>query len=181
MNKIFSVILLILLSPILLIVSFTIWVDDGLPIFFRQKRNGKNNNIFLIYKFRTMKLDTEDIPTHLIKKNDILYTKFGPFLRKYSIDELPQLFNILRNEMCFIGPRPSLFNQYDLIRLRTSVNVHKLKPGITGWAQVNGRDEIKIQNKVNLDQFYYDNKSFVLDIKILFLTLIKVLKKEGIR
>ncbi len=180
MSKIFSIIFLICFSPILLIVAIAIIIDDGFPILFRQKRVGKNNTHFWIYKFRTMKKDTPDIATHLVKDVTPLYISIGPFLRKFSFDELPQLINILKGDMIFIGPRPALFNQDDLITLRTQVGVHRLDPGITGWAQVNGRDELSIQNKVKMDEYYLNNKSLLFNVKILFMTVFKVLKMEGV-
>ena len=180
MSKIFSLILLICLSPILLIVAITIIVDDGFPILFRQKRVGQNNAHFWIYKFRTMKKDAPDIATHLVKDGTSLYTSIGPFLRKFSFDELPQLFNILKGDMIFIGPRPALYNQDDLIELRKKVDVHTLLPGVTGWAQVNGRDELSIPEKVKMDEYYLKNKSLWLNIKIFCMTVIKVFKTEGV-
>ena len=180
MSKIFSLIILICLSPILLIVAITIIVDDGFPILFRQKRMGQNNAHFWIYKFRTMKKDVADIPTHLVKDGTSLYTSIGPFLRKFSFDELPQLFNILKGDMIFIGPRPALYNQDDLIELRTKAGVETLLPGITGWAQVNGRDELSIPDKVKMDIYYLENQSLWLDIKIIFMTVLKVFKTEGV-
>ncbi|MBL7014240.1 MAG: sugar transferase [Candidatus Marinimicrobia bacterium] len=181
MSKLFSLILLICISPILALVAIVIIIDDGFPIFFKQKRIGLNNNLFWIYKFRTMKKDTPDIPTHLVEDPSSLFTKSGPFLRKFSLDELPQLFNILKGQMTFIGPRPALYNQEDLKDLRTECGVHTLTPGVTGWAQVNGRDELSIPNKVKMDVYYLKNKSVWLDIKILFLTLLKVLKADGVK
>jgi O-antigen biosynthesis protein WbqP len=181
MSKIFSLILLICLSPILLIVAITIIVDDGFPILFRQKRVGQNNAHFWIYKFRTMKKDAPDIATHLVKDGTSLYTSIGPFLRKFSFDELPQLFNILKGDMIFIGPRPALYNQDDLIELRTQAGVDRLIPGLTGWAQVNGRDELSISAKVKMDIYYLENHSLWLDIKILFMTVFKVFKTEGVK
>ena len=168
------------MSPLLIIVSFFIFLEDGFPIFFLQKRVGVNNSFFKIYKFRTMLKGTPDIPTHLLKKKSKTYTKIGPFLRKYSIDELPQIINIIKGDMKFIGPRPALYNQYDLIELRNKSGVEKLFPGITGWAQVNGRDNISLAKKNTLDRYYLENKSILLDIKIIFLTIIKVFKKEGV-
>ena len=170
-SKIFSLILLICLSPILLIVAIAIIVDDGFPILFRQKRIGLNNAHFWIYKFRTMKKETPDIPTHLVKDEKSLYTAIGPFLRKFSLDELPQLINIMKGDMTYIGPRPALYNQDDLIELRTQAGVHSLLPGITGWAQVNGRDELSIPDKVKMDTYYLKNQSLYLDMKVLFLTI----------
>ena len=127
-----------------------------------------------------MKKDTPDIPTHLVEDPSSLFTKSGPFLRKFSLDELPQLFNILKGQMTFIGPRPALYNQEDLKDLRTECGVHTLTPGVTGWAQVNGRDELSIPNKVKMDVYYLKNKSVWLDIKILFLTLLKVIRLQGV-
>jgi len=128
-----------------------------------------------------MKKDTPDIPTHLVNDSDSLYTAIGPFLRKYSIDELPQLINIVKGDMIFIGARPALYNQDDLIELRTQTGVHTLMPGVSGWAQVNGRDELSIQEKVKMDVYYLKNKSLWLDIKILFMTVFKVFKTEGVK
>ena len=128
-----------------------------------------------------MKKDTSDIPTHLVTDPSSLFTKSGPFLRKFSLDELPQLINILKGDMTFIGPRPALYNQDDLKDLRTQCDVHTLIPGVTGWAQVNGRDELSIPDKVKMDEYYLKNQSVWLDIKILFLTLLKVFKAEGVK
>ena len=128
-----------------------------------------------------MKKDAPDIATHLVKDGTSLYTSIGPFLRKFSLDELPQLMNILKGDMTFIGPRPALYNQDDLIDLRSKAGVHHLKPGVTGWAQVNGRDELSIPDKVKMDEYYLKNKSLWLDIKILFLTLLKEFKAEGVK
>ena len=128
-----------------------------------------------------MKKDTPDIATHLVNDSDSLYTAIGPFLRKYSIDELPQLINIVKGDMTFIGPRPALYNQDDLIELRTQAGVHSLLPGVTGWAQVNGRDELSIPDKVKMDIYYLKNQSFWLNIKILWMTVLKVCKAEGVK
>ena len=179
-SRLFSFFLLVMFSPLFFIVALIIIFDDGLPIIFTQKRVGLNNTYFRIFKFRTMKKNTPDIPTHLVNNSKSHFTRIGPILRKISIDEIPQLINVLRGEMTFIGPRPALYNQYDLIKLRTKVGVNKLAPGITGWAQVNGRDELSIPEKVKMDQFYLNNQSIWLDIKILFLTNLKVIKSEGI-
>ena len=127
-----------------------------------------------------MKKDAPDIATHLVKKGTSLYTSIGPFLRKFSFDELPQLINILKGDMVFIGPRPALYNQDDLIELRTQIGVHRLVPGVTGWAQVNGRDELSIPDKVKMDIYYLENQSLWLDIKIIFMTVLKVLKTESV-
>ena len=180
LSKPSSLLLLICFSPLFIIVVLIIMLDDGLPIFFKQKRVGLNNAHFWIYKFRTMKKDAPDIATHLVKDGTSLYTSIGPFLRKFSFDELPQLINILKGDMIFIGPRPALYNQDDLIALRTQAGVHSLMPGVTGLAQVNGRDELSIPDKVKMDEYYLINKSLWLNIKILFKTVIKVFKSEGV-
>ena len=180
MSKLFSLILIICLSPLLALVAIAIIIDDGFPMFFKQKRVGLNNVHFWIYKYRTMKKDTPDIATHLVKDSISLYTSIGSFLRKFSFDELPQLINILKSDMIFIGPRPALYNQDDLIELRTQAGVHTLMPGVTGWAQVNGRDELSIPDKVKMDEYYLKNKSLWLNIKILFMTVFKVFKMEGV-
>ncbi len=179
-SRLFSLLLILIFSPLFLFVAIIIVVDDGFPILFRQKRIGINNTEFWVFKFRTMRKGVPDIPTHLVDTNEHLYTQHGPLLRKLSIDELPQLINILKGEMVFIGPRPALYNQDDLVALRTNARIHKLMPGITGWAQVNGRDALSIEDKVSMDIFYLKNQSFYIDIKILFLTIVKVFKSEDV-
>jgi O-antigen biosynthesis protein WbqP len=179
-NRIIGLLLLVLLYPFFLFISIIIYIDDGFPILFRQKRIGRNNSKFTIYKFRTMKNGIPEIPTHLVKDPQQYYSRSGPFLRKFSIDELPQLINIIKGEMIFVGPRPALHNQDNLVELRTRVGVHELMPGVTGWAQVNGRDELSIEKKVQYDLYYLKNKSIRLDIKILIITVIKIIKKEGV-
>ena len=179
-NRLASLILILLLFPIFIFIAILIFFDDGFPIFFKQKRVGFDNALFQMLKFRTMKKNTPDIPTHLLIDSKKNYTAFGPILRKSSLDELPQLINIIMGDMVFIGPRPALHNQKDLIALRKTKDVHKIYPGITGWAQVNGRDELDIKSKVEMDYYYLKNKSFYLNLKILFLTLIKVIRKEGV-
>ncbi len=174
LNKIISLFMMIILMPIFLVISLIIVIDDGFPIFFMQKRIGKNKKLFDIIKFRTMKNNTKDIPTHLVKNYDNKILRSGIFLRKYSLDELPQIINVIFGDINFIGPRPALFNQQDLIELREKYNIHSIKPGITGWAQVNGRDSLSIKEKVKYDDYYIKNKSFILDIKILYKTIFKV-------
>jgi O-antigen biosynthesis protein WbqP len=147
---------------------------------YTSDRVGINNSIFKMYKFRTMKVDTPLIATHLMVSPGKYLTPVGEFLRKSSLDELPQLFNILKGDMSFVGPRPALFNQYDLIDLRTQKKIHSLMPGLTGWAQINGRDELPIPVKVGFDEYYYKNRSFSLDIKILCITFYKVIGSEGV-
>jgi len=180
MTKIISILLFISLSPIFALVALAIIIDDGFPVFFRQRRIGINNDEFWIYKFRTMKKDTPDIATHLVKEARDYNTVIGPILRKLSIDELPQLINIVKGEMVFVGPRPALHNQDDLKTLRTEKGLHKLKPGITGWAQINGRDELRIPEKVKLDEYYLQNKSFWLNINILFMTAFQIIFPKGV-
>ena len=180
MNRFFGLILLVVLLPFFLIISIVIIIDDGFPIFFKQKRVGINNKKFWIYKFRTMKKGTPDLASHLVKNSQSLYTSTGPLLRKFSLDELPQLINIIKGDMKFIGPRPSLHNQDDLNELRTEVGIHSLSPGVTGWAQINGRDELSISEKVKMDLYYKNNQSIFLNMKILSLTLLKVFKAENV-
>ena len=179
-SRIIGLLLFLVLSPIFLIVSLIIYIDDGFPALYKQKRIGINNSRFWVYKFRSMKKNIPDIPTHLVKNPESLYTNTGPMLRKFSIDELPQLFNIIKGEMVFVGPRPALHNQSDLAELRTKSGVHKLMPGVTGWAQVNGRDELSIPDKVKLDKYYLKNRSWFLDFKIISLTLLNVLGMKGV-
>ena len=169
-----------ILSPLFLIISFLIKIESKGPVFFKQERIGKDNVNFMIYKFRSMRTDTPDVATHLLDNPDIFITKIGKVLRKTSLDELPQLINIVKGEMLFVGPRPALYNQYDLRDLRTEKGVHVLYPGVTGWAQVNGRDELEIPEKVEFDRQYVDKRSIFMDIKIVFMTFIKVFKREGI-
>ncbi len=175
-----SFFLFLLISPIFFGICFLIMIDDGFPIIFKQKRIGKKNKPFMIYKFRTMKINTPDIPTHLLNKSKNYFTGTGPILRKFSLDELPQFFNIIKGQITFVGPRPALHNQDDLIKLRTERNIHKLMPGITGWAQINGRDSLCISEKLEMDHYYLKNKSLFLDIKIIFFTVFKVLKAEDV-
>lgn len=182
-----AVILIILFSPILIIISILIKLDSTGPVLFKQKRIGKDKKEFFIYKFRTMRTDTpKDMPTHLFNNPELFITKSGRFLRKSSLDELPQLFNILKGQMSFIGPRPALWNQYDLIEARDrltnefSISANAIKPGITGWAQVNGRDELPIEIKADLDKFYAKYLSLKLDIKILLLTVTSVFTAKGV-
>ena len=180
MSRISSLILMILISPILAILALGIIIDDGFPVFFKQKRVGKHNSHFWIYKFRTMKKNTPNIASQLLHDSTSHCTKSGPFLRKYSLDELPQLINIIKGDITFIGPRPALYNQDDLIQLRIEKGIHKFKPGLTGWAQVNGRDNLTMTEKVELDEYYLLNKSFWLNMKILFMTGVQVLFPKGV-
>ena len=172
---------IIVLSPIILIVALAVKLTSPGPMLFKQRRIGKNNNEFQIYKFRTMRIDTPNVPTHLLENPEQWITPVGKFLRKTSLDELPQLFNILKGEMSIVGPRPALYNQIDLKEMRTEAGVHKLVPGLTGWAQINGRDEIPLSLKVKLDKEYLERKNFFFDIKIIFMTVLSVLKSEGVQ
>ena len=180
MNRFLSIIIFLFLSPLFMGIMILIFLDDGFPIFFKQKRVGVNNKIFFIYKFRTMKNNSPNMPTHMLKDPSLYYTKYGKFLRKFSLDELPQLINIFKMEMVFIGPRPALYTQTDLINLRTKNGIHELYPGVTGWAQVTGRDDLTIDQKVKSDLYLKVNNSLKLKIKILLLTIYKVFKSEGI-
>lgn len=172
---------IIVLSPIILIVALAVKLTSPGPMLFKQRRIGKNNDEFQIYKFRTMRIDTPNVPTHLLENPEQWITPVGKFLRKTSLDELPQLFNILKGEMSIVGPRPALYNQIDLKEMRTEAGVHKLVPGLTGWAQINGRDEIPLSLKVKLDKEYLEKKNFLFDIKIIFMTVLSVLKSEGVQ
>lgn len=165
--------------PMLIIVALVKLTSRG-PALYWSDRVGKDNRIFRMPKFRTMRTDTPPVATHLLGDPGPWLTPAGKFLRKFSLDELPQLFNIIRGEMSFVGPRPALFNQYDLIDLRTRRGVHGLVPGLTGWAQINGRDELPIPTKVGYDEYYLNNRTFILDMAIIFQTCFKVVKSEGV-
>ncbi len=180
LSRLFALFLLILLSPIFLLVSLAILIEDGFPVFFTQKRVGINYSFFNIYKFRSMKKNTPNVATHLLENPDQYLLKIGKFIRKTSLDELPNLINIIKGEMVFVGPRPALYNQDDLMALRVATGVSKLKPGITGWAQINGRDEISIPDKVKLEQEYLYKKSILLDLEIIIKTFTKVLFSKGV-
>ncbi len=179
-NKILSLILLFLLSPIFLIIFILIFIEDGFPIFFIQNRVGVNYSFFHIYKFRSMKKNTPNVATHLLTNPDQYLLKTGKFIRKTSLDEPPNLINILKGEMVFVGPRPALFNQDDLMNLRVIAGVDKLKPGITGWAQINGRDQITIEAKVELEKEYIQKKTLFFDLYIIIITFTKVLFSKSI-
>ena len=171
----------IILSPILLILILLIKITSPGPVFFKQKRVGINRTYFNIYKFRTMRIDTpKDTPTHLLENPDQYITNIGKFLRKTSLDELPQLFNILKGDMAIVGPRPALWNQYDLIEERDKYHANDILPGLTGWAQVNGRDELEIDVKAKLDGEYVQKMSFGFDCKCFWMTITSVLKHEGV-
>jgi O-antigen biosynthesis protein WbqP len=180
LNRLTALIVLILFSAIFLIVALAILIEDGYPFFFNQKRVGINYSFFNIYKFRSMKKSTPNVATHLLTNPEQYLLKIGKFIRKTSLDELPNLINIIKGEMVFVGPRPALYNQNDLMALRVEAGVDKLKPGITGWAQINGRDDISIEKKVELEKEYLQKKSFLFDIEIIIKTFINVLFSKGV-
>ena len=184
MNRFFEISLIIFLGLFLLIpfiaIVILIKMDSRGPVFHTSKRIGKDNKIFSMPKFRTMKVGTPQIATHLLENPENYQTKMGKILRTTSLDEIPQVLSVIKGDMKLVGPRPALFNQDDLIALRTEKRIHLLKPGITGWAQVNGRDDIDIKDKVKLDEFYLTNRSTILDCRVLILTLRKVITREGI-
>jgi O-antigen biosynthesis protein WbqP len=180
LNRLFALIIIVILFPVFLFVAFVIFIEDGSPIFFTQKRVGVNYTFFNIYKFRSMKSDTPNVATHLLSNPDQYLLKFGKLLRKTSLDELPNLINIIKGEMVFVGPRPALYNQDDLMNLRVATGVDKLKPGITGWAQINGRDDISIERKVQLEEEYLHTRSNLLDIEIIIKTFTNVLISKGV-
>jgi len=161
-------------------VAISIFMEDGRPIFFKQKRVGINYTIFNIYKFRSMKKNTPNVATHLLENPGQYLLKIGGLLRKLSLDELPNLINIVKGEMLFVGPRPALYNQDDLMTLRVASGVHELKPGVTGWAQINGRDDISIEKKVQLEQEYLHKRSTLFDIQIIIRTFTNVLFSKGV-
>jgi O-antigen biosynthesis protein WbqP len=179
-NRLLALFLLVILSPLFLIVAMVILIEDGFPVFFTQKRVGINYSFFYIFKFRSMKKNTPNVATHLLTNPDQYLLKIGKFIRKTSLDELPNLINIIKGEMVFVGPRPALYNQDDLMTLRVASGVDKLKPGITGWAQINGRDDISIEKKVELEQEYLQKKSFLFDVEILIKTFTNVLFSKGV-
>lgn len=170
---------IVLAVPIALIALIIRLTSPG-PALYWSDRVGINNTLFRMPKFRTMRTGTPAVATHLLADPDAYVTPIGRFLRKTSLDELPQLYSIIKGDMSFVGPRPALFNQDDLVALRTACGVHRILPGLTGWAQINGRDELEIPVKVAYDEYYLKNQSFWFDLKILFLTLVKVLNKEGV-
>lgn len=170
---------LLLIVPMILI-GLLIQLNSKGPAIYWSKRIGKNNQHFLMPKFRSMKIGAPTVPTHLLTNPNDFITTIGRFLRRTSLDELPQLWSILKGDMSFVGPRPALFNQDDLMQLRTVIGIHALTPGLTGWAQVNGRDEISLEDKIRLDREYLEKQSIVFDMYILWLTFVKVLSKDGV-
>ena len=180
LNRFFALFLLFVLSPLFLIVALVILIEDGFPVFFTQKRVGINYAFFKIYKFRSMKKNTPNVATHLLDNPDHYLLKIGKFIRNTSLDELPNLINIIKGDMVFVGPRPALYNQDDLMEFRVATGVSKLKPGITGWAQINGRDELSIADKVKFEQEYMYKKSVLFDIEIIIKTFTNVLSSKGV-
>lgn len=180
LDFIISLFALIILSPLFLIVSVCILISDGSPVFFRQKRVGKNNELFEIYKFRTMKRGTENVASNDLSDANVKITKFGKVLRATSIDELPQFLNILNGTMSLIGPRPLIPEETEIRELRQKYNVYSVRPGITGWAQVNGRDNVSAEKKALLDKEYVEKQSLMFDIKIFFMTIHQVLCRKDV-
>lgn len=171
----------IILAPLLVILCLTIKLDTKGPVFFCQKRVGKNKSLFTIYKFRTMRIDApEEMPTHLLENPDYFITRVGKFLRKYSLDELPQLFNIIKGEMAIIGPRPALWNQADLIEARDKYGANDIRPGLTGLAQISGRDELAIPIKASFDGHYAQHITVAMDMKCFLGTIVAVFKSSGV-
>ena len=185
MKRIFDILLvtmffIVFIFP-MLIIALLVKITSKGPVLYWSDRVGKYNTIFKMPKFRTMMADTPAMATHLMKNPEQYCTPVGSFLRKSSLDELPQLYSVLKGDMSFVGPRPALFNQDDLIELRTKKGIHKLIPGITGWAQINGRDDLPIPEKVDLDEYYLNNHSLMFDLKTLFMTLLSVIKRQGVQ
>ena len=185
MKRITDILLCLLVGIVLLPIFCTVWLAVRLSskgnALYWSDRIGRHNKIFKMPKFRSMRVDTPAVATHLLDNPGQFLTPIGSFLRKSSLDELPQLWSILKGDMSIVGPRPALFNQHDLIALRTEYGVHQLTPGLTGWAQINGRDELPIPQKVKLDVEYLNNQSLIFDMKILFMTILKVLRRDGVQ
>jgi O-antigen biosynthesis protein WbqP len=176
-----SLLLLSILSIPMILIALIVKLTSKGPSLYWSDRVGINNTLFKMPKFRTMRLDTPEMATHLMEDPDRYLTSVGSFLRKFSLDELPQLWSILKGDMSIIGPRPALYNQDDLIELRSKKGIHRIVPGVTGWAQVNGRDDIPIPLKVEYDEYYMNHKSMILDLKIAWMTFVNVLRKKGIK
>ena len=179
-DLILSLLLLLIFAFPLLVIALLVKFTSSGPVLYWSDRVGKDNLLFRMPKFRTMRVNTPEVATHLLADSHQYLTLVGAFLRRYSLDELPQLWSVLTGDMSMVGPRPALFNQDDLIALRTAKGAHQLIPGITGWAQINGRDDLPIPVKVEYDVYYLQHHSLIFDIKILFLTLFKVLRREGV-
>jgi O-antigen biosynthesis protein WbqP len=184
-KRLFDLALALFLLPFLILpmilIALAVKITSKGPVLYWSQRVGVANSLFSMPKFRTMRTDTPEVATHLLKAPDTYLTRIGPFLRKTSLDEVPQIYNVLRGELRFVGPRPALHNQYDLVKLRTERGIHTLPPGLTGWAQVNGRDELSIASKVEFDHQYAEKQSFLFDLEILFLTFVKVATRAGVK
>jgi O-antigen biosynthesis protein WbqP len=180
LNRFFALVMLLFLSPFLIIIAILISIDDGSPVFFTQKRVGENYTFFKMYKFRTMKKNTPNVATNLLENPEQHILKIGKILRKLSLDELPNLINIAKGDMVFVGPRPALYNQDDLMALRIKYKIDQLKPGLTGWAQINGRDNINDDDKVALELEYLNKKSIWFDIIIIFKTFKSAFLSKGV-
>tara|TARA_Y100001936_G_C16055899_1_gene660976 strand:- start:1129 stop:1680 length:552 start_codon:yes stop_codon:yes gene_type:complete len=182
MSRIIALLLIFLILPIYILIAFIVYISDGLPVFYVQKKLGLNHKEFNLYKFRTMKKNTPEIPTEEMNDSSKYLIKFGLFLRKFSLDELPQFFNVLKGDMNFVGPRPCMSSNEEIVKkLREEKRIHKIKPGITGWAQVNGRDLNSFENKVELDNYYLLNRSLWLNFKIILKTFFVVLVQRNIK
>jgi len=181
LSRTVAILILILVSPLFVGISLLILVEDGFPVFFKQKRVGKDYSFFWIYKFRSMRKDTPNVATHLLGDPAKYLLRAGGIIRKLSLDELPNLINIIRGEMVFVGPRPALYNQDDLMALRVEEGVDRLMPGITGWAQVNGRDELSLEEKVRFEKEYLEKRSLLMDIRIIIMTFTGVLASKGVK
>jgi len=179
-NRLFAFFFLLILLPFFALITILILFEDGFPVFFKQKRVGVDYSFFSIYKFRTMKKHTPNVATHLLDNPKQYILKSGKWLRKLSLDEIPNLINIIKGEMVFVGPRPALYNQDDLMTLRVATGVDKLKPGITGWAQINGRDDISIEKKVQLEEEYLYKRSILFDFEIIIKTFTNVVFSKGV-
>lgn len=176
----FSLFILVIIALPMLILAILVKLSSRGPVLFWSERVGKNNILFKMPKFRTMRIDTPVVATHLLDDPGQWLTPVGGFLRKTSLDELPQLYSVVKGDMSLVGPRPGLFNQNDLVTLRTAKGVDKLVPGLTGWAQINGRDELPIPEKVEFDVYYLHHRAFLFDLKILLLTFLKVVRRDGV-
>ncbi|MBF27330.1 MAG: lipid carrier--UDP-N-acetylgalactosaminyltransferase [Flammeovirgaceae bacterium] len=182
MSRIIALLLILLILPLYCLIAFIVYISDGLPVFYVQKKLGLNHKEFNLYKFRTMKKNTPELPTEKMNNSSKYIIKFGPFLRKFSLDELPQFFNVLKGDMNFVGPRPCMSSNEEIVKkLREEKKIYKIKPGITGWAQVNGRDLNSFENKVELDYYYLLNKSLWLNFKIILKTFFVVLVQRNIK
>lgn len=179
-DVILALVILCIFSPLMIVLAILVKLTSSGSVIHWSDRIGRGNALFRMPKFRTMHIDTPELATHLLNDPDRYLTSIGKFLRTSSLDELPQLYNIITGDMSFVGPRPALYNQDDLIALRTQKGIHQLVPGITGWAQVNGRDDLSISSKVSYDEYYMKHQSIFFDLKILWQTIFKVVKKDGV-